>query len=586
MTTIAYSYVRFSTPDQQKGDSLRRQLEQTQRYCQEHNLTLDTSLNLHDLGLSAFRSKNVLEGKLGAFLKAVETGRVKEGSVLLVESLDRLSRAEITKALRLFLNILEYDIKIITLIDQKVYSKDNINDMGNILYSIIIMSRSHEESLTKSKRLVASWENKRNNAQSKKLTGKVPAWLSLDKSSDAFIINQERVEIIKRIFKLCSNGYGSHKIATMFNQERIETFGISSGWQISTIKKILNNRELIGEYQPHKLINGKRVPVGKPIPNYFPRIIDDDLFLSANVSLQSRKNKGGRVGKSISNLFTHIAKCGYCGGPIVYLNKGDYSIHAKQLDCDCRRRHITKCPNHPWTYNQFERLVLTFLKELDLHTLLDGQSNITDELRSREEKIKSIKHQIQQNEENLEKLLDLYLIDGEQSVRIKNRMDTLELTNIKLTTELDHLQKEYDLFQQSLSVITNDQKELDDLISRVQDNDLNVRLRLREQIRNLVERIDVFVGGYYVVVNENPKLQFDRTARFVRIRLINGSTRQVMWNDADDSLAYLAEYHQTGEGILLTDLHTNISPEQAASLLASEEEANFVRENIEAHIGF
>jgi DNA invertase Pin-like site-specific DNA recombinase len=40
----AYSYVRFSTPDQAKGDSKRRQIAMTAEYAERHNLDLDDSL--------------------------------------------------------------------------------------------------------------------------------------------------------------------------------------------------------------------------------------------------------------------------------------------------------------------------------------------------------------------------------------------------------------------------------------------------------------------------------------------------------------------------------------------------------------
>ena len=86
----AYSYVRFSTPEQRKGDSLRRQIELSQRYAKDHGLTLDDTFS--DEGVSFYRGRNAKEGALGAFIKAAETGRVKKGSCLLVENLDRLSR--------------------------------------------------------------------------------------------------------------------------------------------------------------------------------------------------------------------------------------------------------------------------------------------------------------------------------------------------------------------------------------------------------------------------------------------------------------------------------------------------------------
>ena len=52
---VAFSYVRFSTSEQMKGDSLRRQTAGAQEYCARHSLTLDNSLSLRDLGVSGFK---------------------------------------------------------------------------------------------------------------------------------------------------------------------------------------------------------------------------------------------------------------------------------------------------------------------------------------------------------------------------------------------------------------------------------------------------------------------------------------------------------------------------------------------------
>ena len=52
----AYSYIRFSTPEQLKGDSLRRQLQRTSDYCKNNNLTLSEK-TYSDLGISAFKEK-------------------------------------------------------------------------------------------------------------------------------------------------------------------------------------------------------------------------------------------------------------------------------------------------------------------------------------------------------------------------------------------------------------------------------------------------------------------------------------------------------------------------------------------------
>jgi hypothetical protein len=69
----AFSYLRFSTPEQMKGDSFRRQSSMAAAYARQHGLELDVDLTFHDLGKSAFRGQNIGEaGRLGDFLEAVK----------------------------------------------------------------------------------------------------------------------------------------------------------------------------------------------------------------------------------------------------------------------------------------------------------------------------------------------------------------------------------------------------------------------------------------------------------------------------------------------------------------------------------
>ena len=86
----AYSYIRWSTPEQSHGDSSRRQTEAARKYAEQHGLTLDDS-TYKDSGISAFKGKNLESGALGQFLEAARAGVVPTGSTLLIEKLDRLA---------------------------------------------------------------------------------------------------------------------------------------------------------------------------------------------------------------------------------------------------------------------------------------------------------------------------------------------------------------------------------------------------------------------------------------------------------------------------------------------------------------
>ena len=132
----AYSYQRFSSPEQSHGDSLRRQTKRATDLCQEYGWHLDDTLKLRDLGVSAYRGKNVREGALAAFLEAIKLGKVKKGSVLIVESLDRLSRDEIDEALTLFLSIIRAGVDIATFDPKRIYDRQSIKNPLTVSLSI------------------------------------------------------------------------------------------------------------------------------------------------------------------------------------------------------------------------------------------------------------------------------------------------------------------------------------------------------------------------------------------------------------------------------------------------------------------
>ena len=60
----AYSYLRFSSKKQEKGESRRRQWDFAVEVSQENGWVLDDTLTLTDLGVSAFRGKSLLSHRV------------------------------------------------------------------------------------------------------------------------------------------------------------------------------------------------------------------------------------------------------------------------------------------------------------------------------------------------------------------------------------------------------------------------------------------------------------------------------------------------------------------------------------------
>jgi DNA invertase Pin-like site-specific DNA recombinase len=307
------SYLRFSTPEQIKGDSKRRQNDLADRWCNENNLQLSEAIS--DLGVSAFRGKNSQSGGLGTFLLLVQEGKIKRGSILLVEELDRISRQQPEDSISLFLAIIKAGIVVVTLNTGDRFETGQLNAM-KLMLAVLKFCSANDESQKKSTRLSAAWSNKRANGKSKPVTAMVPEWLRVEDGKIRTV--PEKVARVKEIFAMALKGYGLWKITRTLN-------GRGDRIGRSYVAKILHNRAVLGEFQPHKLvyIDNKRTrqPIGKPIDGYYPKVIKETVFLAVQNGLRNRKNMTGPTG-SFVNLFSGLIKNAGDGATITSKNFG------------------------------------------------------------------------------------------------------------------------------------------------------------------------------------------------------------------------------------------------------------------------
>jgi DNA invertase Pin-like site-specific DNA recombinase len=331
MKPKAYSYIRFSTPEQAEGDSHRRQFEAASAYADAEGLDLQP-LTMSDLGLSAYHADHIRRGALGMFLSAIDNGDIEKGSFLLVENLDRLSRADPWEALPIFQQIINAGVTLVTLQDRQVYTREAIQKQPFIiLTSLLMMVRAHEESQTKSRRLLQAWAEKRRQAAEQRtpMTARLPAWLELSADGETITINEDRADIVRRIYREADSGIGQHSIAEALNRDGVPTFGDgkrkAAFWHRSYIAKILANPATCGDFVPHLTTDtaGRRSrQPQKPIPGYFPRIVAKAQF----ERIQNRRAAGAvkmrAASGTVSNVLAGLAKCPQCGNSMTRVNKG------------------------------------------------------------------------------------------------------------------------------------------------------------------------------------------------------------------------------------------------------------------------
>lgn len=385
--------IRFSSPEQRKGDSRRRQTADTERWCEANGIPLDNKLSCKDAGRSAYHGRHLDDdAALGQFLEVVKEGKVPRGSFLIIENLDRLSRQHERKALRTWLDILDAGINIVQLHPETVFRQEHEKcDMVDIMRAIIKLSRGHSESRMKSVRSLANWEKvlRLARAEGRPMTRRLPGWVELTENGLRLV--SDRTVAVKRIFEMATAGYGMTTIVAKLTAEGVPAFGERElvededgpywqavegerygcgEWRTAYVRSILSDRRALGEFQP---CDSENTPKGDPIPDYFPAAVTGREFYAARAAIGKRTNKGsntskahrqGRIGNGLASLFGGLLKHARNPGETYYVAAySEKGVTTRVLLNSWSRER--KATAYTFPYDTFERAVLSCLREID-----------------------------------------------------------------------------------------------------------------------------------------------------------------------------------------------------------------------------
>jgi DNA invertase Pin-like site-specific DNA recombinase len=390
----AFSYVRFSTDEQKDGRSLKRQEEAAKAYCKRHGLTLDER-TYHDLGISGYHGANATHGKLGEFLELIREGRIPEGSVLIVENVDRLSRLPPNEASDLIMSIVKAGVDVVTTSPEQRYTATNICQIGTWIPLQVAHCLASEESRKKGERVADAWADKRSRAAAEKLTKRGPAWLKITADRKGWTVIEPKADWIRRMFRLAAEGHGTHKISGVLNAECPE--GLTGrGWEPGTVADLLRSRTVLGEYQPHvgtcarKGRQKTRKAVGGPVKDYYPAILSEAEFYRTQAALDGRKRGGGRA-TGTPNLFNGILFDAFDGRRMVLNSSGGRKVlvssGAVRKDKGSAFRVIR--------YEVFEPAILTRLAELKPADVLGKAGEAEDQVAALSGKLTAINRKLE-----------------------------------------------------------------------------------------------------------------------------------------------------------------------------------------------
>lgn len=464
MRPLVISYARFSSAGQAEGTSLQRQLENAEKYAAANGLVIDHKHSLSDAGVSGFDGSNIRQGALGLFLRAVEDGKIPRGSTLIVESFDRMSRAKPIDALGVFTDIIRAGITIVTLTTPpKTFSRASIDDnVFQLMEALIDMYRAHGESARKSDFGQKNWEMKKRRAieDGVLLSAKAPHWITVtvqqdlsksDPNKRKAALNVARASVALKIIEWAEQGIGNATIIRRLNEgadrekpwsKRITRRSKRTGakevdaepkpakWEPSYVQKMLTNPALYGAIDLD----------GELVEGYYPPLIDRPRYerLQLLRSARATTKNVNRKGKSVTNLFSGLLKCGYCGSA---MNVAGYKVlkgrqagyERKYVACHGARIGATQCKMHMWFMDELEQpLLLALWKDVDYSTF-EGTAD-KSELEKAEQHHAFLQAKVTELQTKIE--------NGNAAILDSPGLKSLKVMVEKMETELEKVERE------------------------------------------------------------------------------------------------------------------------------------------------
>lgn len=521
-----YSYMRFSDPRQAAGSSADRQAEYAQRWAAARGMALDESLSMRDEGLSAYHQRHVSHGALGVFLRAAQDGRIEPGSVLIVEGLDRLSRAEPLQAQAQLTQIIHAGITVVTASDGQEYSLEAIRaNPYQLIHSLVVMIRAHEESDTKAKRVKAAIRRRCEDWLAGTWRGIIrqgrdPQWLEQDGAG--WRVMPERVEAVRFAARRYQDGLGGVQII-----REITALGLSYTDQQRTnsghLYKTLRSRALVGERVLD--LDGETYT----LPGYYPAILTDAEFDRLAMAMSRRQGRRGAA--ALPSILTGlgITTCGYCGAAIATQNiihrgrmpDGRMWPGHRRLMCLSIQRGGCRVPGSMQAGAIERALMLYCCDQMRLRDLMSGG----DQAQAMRADLARARRRLADTEARLDRLNRVLAEDdGVAPLTVLRQIREREAAAAAAREEIVDLERQLAHWRPAR---TDDQAaRWLALLDGVEAQDPEARLQARELVRDSFARIVIWHAGEPAGVEDGRVVDMEITARgggVVRLRVDKAS---------------------------------------------------------------
>lgn len=358
---------RVSSSDQVSKSGHERQQAGLTQLSERFELPLAPVMQLD--GISAFKGEQIEDKtELGMFLKAVESGLVAKGSILVCDDATRLSRMEIDDSSHLLTGIIRKGVAVYFTNDDTLLKKGDRGLQVALLVALIHFSEGYAASKQKQRftyshaRLMADRFLAKDakafvegRAVAIKSMGSHPWWI--DTSDGTVKAESYYFPIAREIIEKLLLGWGSYKVVdwlnatysppttnmtkakatkrdlTRWGQTMVTRFA-SGGANNGTSEALIGTRRLTFKESGESFV----------LDSYYPAVAT--LAEVQRIQEQRRAKRGSQSSKH-SSLLTgiNILKCGYC----------DYAmtsfIHRNKLRCKCNGGAMNAAACKSWGFN-------------------------------------------------------------------------------------------------------------------------------------------------------------------------------------------------------------------------------------------
>lgn len=515
---ITALYCRLSRDDEQLGESnsIKNQKSILSKYAKDNHF-MNTKFFVDDgySGTSFTRP---------AFVEMMELAEQGHIGTIIVKDHSRLGRNRLIVGQLLEEDFVRLNIRYIAIMD----NIDTDKGLNDFLPIQDWFNEMHAKNTSQKVRAV--FKNKGNSGIP--LTINVPYGYKkdpLDKTK--WIIDEPAAEIVRRIYDLCIQGYGTHQICNILKQEKVPTpkeykaihglcnYHISEVkycWQDRSIYDILFRQEYIGDTVNFK---GTTKSFKDKSKIYFPKeqwkifknthepIIDEETWNTVQ-RIRENRQRPTKIGKI--NIFSGHLFCKDCGSKLYYCTSRSYTENRHFYRCSKYKNTSSKsCTSHTIREHILKELVSENLKQVLSYIRSYEDLFIKQKLETsleEQKKIDSINKKLLSQYEKRIKDID-NLIQHIYEDNISGKITDERFTTLSLNYEKEQKELKSKVKELANKLDTSKQQELDltSFVSKVKQY-TEISELTPEIINELIDKIYVYQSEK---VNGKPTQQID-----------------------------------------------------------------------------